>query len=152
MTENNATGEDRFVYEWLSTLLTGLDANLLPEAQAALLHGCAAVHYRSINMAELVSPYRGNVDGFLEFLSETWRWKVAYDKEARSITADENKHACVCPLVQKAPGLAWPALCHCSEGFAERMFSAVAERPVKAHVIRSILRGDPSCVYTIQIQ
>jgi hypothetical protein len=149
--ENDATTEERFVYEWLSTLLAALDANLPPENKAAILQGCAAAHYRSINMDELVSQYRGNVEGFLQLLSEKWQWKVAYDKEAQIITADENKSACVCPLVQKGLGVASPALCHCSEGFAERMFSAVAERPVKAQVTRSILRGDKSCVCTIQI-
>jgi hypothetical protein len=143
--------EERFVYEWLSTLLTALDANLPPEAKAAILQGCAAAHYRSLNMDELVSQYRGNVEGFLQLLSEKWQWKVAYDKDAQIITADENKSACVCPLMQKGLGITSPALCYCSVGFAERMFSAVAARPVKAQVTRSILRGDPSCVYTIQI-
>ncbi len=151
MAENNATGEERFVYEWLSTLLAALDADLPPETKATLLRGCAAVHYRSLNMDELVSHYRGNVEGFLQLLSEKWQWKVAYDKEAQIITADENKSACVCPLVQKGLGIASPALCYCSVSFAERMFSAVAERPVKAQVTRSILRGDKSCVYTVQI-
>jgi hypothetical protein len=59
--------------------------------------------------------------------------------------------ACVCPLVQQNIGVVSTTLCHCSEGFAERMFSAVIEKPVKATVTRSILRGDKSCVYTIQI-
>jgi predicted hydrocarbon binding protein len=149
--ENDAPAEERFVYEWLSTLLAALDANLPTETKAAILQGCAAAHYRSINMDELVSQYRGNVEGFLQLLSEKWQWKVIYDKEAQIITADENKSVCVCPLVQKGLGTASPALCHCSEGFAERMFSAVAERPVKAQVTRSILRGDKSCVYTIQL-
>ncbi len=149
MAENNAT-EDRFVAEWLSTLLTGLDAHLPPETQAALLQGCAAVHYRSIHMDALIAPYRGDLEGFTQFLSEKWQWKVDYNKDAHIITADENKSACVCPLVQKA-GITSPALCYCSVGFAERMFSAVAGRPVKAEVTHSILRGDKSCVYTIQI-
>ena len=151
MAENDSTAEERFVFEWLSTLLAALDANLPPETKAALLRGCAAAHYRSINMDEIVSQYQGNVEGFLQFLSDKWRWKVAYDKEAQIITADENKSDCVCPLVQKKLGIASPALCYCSVGFAERMFSAVITRPVKARITSSILRGDQSCVYTIQI-
>jgi hypothetical protein len=39
----------------------------------------------------------------------------------------------------------------CSEGFAERMFSNVLGQPVQASVLRSILKGDPSCVYEVQI-
>ncbi len=40
-------------------------------------------------------------------------------------------------------------LCNCSEGFAERMFSYILNRPVRATVIASILRGDKSCKYEI---
>ena len=60
---------------------------------------------------------------------------------------DENKDFCVCPLcqAQKMP----PLLCNCSEGFAERMFSNILNRPVRATVIASILRGDKSCKYEI---
>ncbi len=151
MAEDNMAAQEKFVYEWLATRLAALDGNRPSESKAALLHECAAVHYRAINMDELIAPYRGNVEGFLQFLSEKWQWKVAYDKEAQIITADENKSACVCPLVQKGLGIASPALCYCSVGFAERMFSAVAARPVKGEVTRSILRGDQSCVYTIRI-
>jgi len=151
VTENDATTKEGFVHEWLSTLLAALDANLPPETRATILQACAAAHYRSIAMDELVSQYRGNVEGFLQVLSEKLLWKVAYDREAQVITADENKSACVCPLMQKNLGMASPTLCHCSEGFAERMFSAVAERPVKARVTSSILRGDKSCVYSIRI-
>jgi predicted hydrocarbon binding protein len=116
-----------------------------------LLQGCAAAHYRSANMDAIVSQYTGNLAGFLAFLSEKWQWKVTYDQGTQTIIADENKPACVCPIVQMVPGKVSATLCHCSEGFAERMFSAVIEKPVEAKVVRSILRGDQSCVYSVQV-
>jgi predicted hydrocarbon binding protein len=127
------------------------DGHLTEETEATILRGCAAAHYHSANMDELVFQYHGNINEFLPFLSEMWHWKIVYDKESQIITADENKSVCVCPLVQKNKGRVSTSLCHCSEGFAERMFSAVTGRNVQAKVIRSILRGDKSCIYTIQI-
>ena len=150
-TQQNQNREAGFASEWIANLLTVLDDNLTEETRVSLLRNCAEAHYRSANMDAVVSQYQGNPSGFMQFLSEKWQWKITYDQAAQTITADENKPDCVCPLVQKAPGKVSATLCHCSEGFAEKMFSAVIEKPVEARVIRSILRGDKSCVYSIQV-
>lgn len=42
-------------------------------------------------------------------------------------------------------------LCDCSEGFTEKMFSAVVGKPVKAEVVASIQRGAESCRYRITL-
>jgi hypothetical protein len=146
-----ASDENLFIGGWLARLLNLIDDNLPPEAKANLLKGCALAHYQHINMEQTVAPYKGNLQEFFRFLTEEWRWKIEYDEDARVITADENKSFCVCPLVQRQIVRDSSMLCSCSEGFAERMFSAVLGQPVKARVIKSILRGDPSCVYAIQI-
>jgi predicted ArsR family transcriptional regulator len=143
--------EDDFIDGWLACLLNLMDDTLAPEIKTNLLKGCALAHYQHLNMDKIVTPYQGNLSEFLRFLTENWRWKVEYNAEAQVIIADENKDFCVCPLVQHQIVKKSSSLCSCSEGFAERMFSAVLDRPVKAQVTRSILRGDPSCVYTIQI-
>jgi hypothetical protein len=145
------SNEDLFIGGWLARLLSLIDDTLTPEAKANLLKGCALAHYQHINMEQTVAPYKGNLQEFFRFLTEEWRWKVEYDEDARVITADENKSFCVCPLVQRQIVKDSSMLCSCSEGFAERMFSAVLDQPVKAQVTKSILRGDTSCVYTIQI-
>jgi hypothetical protein len=102
-------------------------------------------------MNETTAPFRGNLPAFLDFLSATWGWKVEYDATRGIITADENKTECVCPLVRCGAVKGQSLLCNCSEGFAERMFARVLDRPVHAQVVRSILKGDPSCVYQVQI-
>lgn len=144
----NAT-DDNFVYEWIAGLLTALPTQVSQETVAALLTECAEVHYRQGNTDAFIAPYIGKLDAFLQALAEQWRWKIDYNPATRTITADENKPFCVCPLVQHYPQM--PAtLCHCSERFGEKMFSAVVEAPVEATVLHSILRGDPSCVYQIR--
>lgn len=115
----------------------------LPAEQA--LKACSLVHFHANRMEELLAPLKGDLDGFLAFLSREWGWVITQCGE--KILVDENKDFCVCPLcqAQKMPLL----LCNCSEGFAERMFLYILNRPVRATVIASILRGDKSCKYEI---
>jgi hypothetical protein len=123
------------VHSWVVNLLSVLDDNLPENTKRVALNGCAAIHYRAINMDELVLQYRGDLTGFLVLIAEKWQWKVDYDAEARVITADENKPECVCPVARLRPG----------------PVSGVVGGPVQAQVLRSTLRGDKSCVYQIRI-
>ncbi len=95
------------------------------------------------------SPYRNNPDAFVQYLESGWGWKVSHDKATRTILADENKDHCVCPVAAPLPQKGPAALCYCSEGFAEAMFSFVLGCPVSATVVSSILRGGERCVYRI---
>jgi hypothetical protein len=143
--------EDALISGWLGRLLNQIDDNLPAETAATLLKGCALAHYQHLNMDQTLTPYQGNLPAFLRFLNETWHWQVTYDQDTHTIIADENKNFCVCPLVQRRL-VNSSILCFCSEGFAGRMFAAVLNRPVKATVTQSVLRGDASCVYTIQME
>jgi hypothetical protein len=70
------------------------------------------------------------IDSFINFLENEWNWKVTYDKE-KIITSSK--------------------MCSCSEGFAERMFSLVLQKKVRAEVVRLYIRGKESCIYRITI-
>ena len=63
---------------------------------------------------------------------------------------DENKTYCVCPVLKGTPAGS-PAICYCSEGFAEKMFSGVAGVAVAAEVISSVRCGYKSCIYRVQL-
>ena len=79
-------------------------------------------------------------------------WIVEYDREKGSITANENKNECVCPILFENNGKiekGFENMCYCSEGFAKKMFSKVLGYDVKVNVISSIIRGDKACVYRI---
>ncbi len=142
--------QEGFPSAWVAGMLEVADRSLDARAKVRLLKGCAAAHYRSARMPETVAPFAGDLERFLEHLSQSWNWKISYDPSAGIILADENKSSCVCPLARGGARLS-PLLCHCSEGFAERMFSAVTGKAARATVIRSVLRGDPSCVYRIEL-
>ena len=143
--------EEQCIFDWVAALLNGLDATVDQSTRAALLKGCATAHYKALNMDAVLAEYQGRIEAFCQFLSVKWNWKVSYNKAAQVITADENKSECVCPLVKRQIVKDSGSLCACSEGFAEKMFNVVTGKPVKATVVRSILRDGQSCIYVINL-
>ena len=131
--------------EWISTLLKSIDDNT--EASQQILKNCAQVHFRHLEMEKVLKPYKGDIEKFNSFLEKEWGWKVEYDKNAGVIVANENKNFCVCPMVNREKGVDSSILCYCSEGFAELMFSFVADKKVKAEVVSSIHRRNNSSNY-----
>ncbi len=143
--------DEAFALQWITELLDSLSGCDLTEEQLrAVVKASAQAHFDLLDVPQMVRPYVGKPDEFIEFLQNAWGWVVTDDKAARMLIVDENKPVCVCPLLKHAAGRLFPALCYCSEGFAEKMFGCVYERPVSAVVARSIQRGDPTCVYNIK--
>jgi len=135
---------------WISSLVLSLKDET-PETARRIIKNRSQAHYDDLNLNEMFAPYVGNLETFHEFLKKEWGWVIEYDKDKGVIDIDENKNRCVCPLIQnkKIEGLG--ALCYCSEGIAESMFSYVAGKSVKAEVVRSVLRGAPSCRYRVTL-
>ncbi|GLH71750.1 hypothetical protein GETHLI_02520 [Geothrix limicola] len=145
------TVKDPMPSKWIAALLPQLERNMDRGTAKSVLKGCAGAHFDHIDMGKQLAPYVGRLDAFLVFLSAEWGWKIDHDKAAGFIDIDEAKSYCVCPLVHKEAGLKSTLLCDCSEGFAEKMFSAVVGKPVKAEVVASIQRGAKSCRYRITL-
>ena len=139
-----------FMQDWISTLLLQIDENAGDEECRKIMKHCAMAHYNFLEMDKVLEPYVGDIEKFNTYISGEWGWKVNYDKANGTITADESKSYCVCPMVNKEKGVRSSVLCYCSEGFAEKMFSTVAGHPVTARVISSIHRGNDRCKYEIR--
>jgi hypothetical protein len=135
--------------EWIASVLGDVNVSLDKETAKKLIKNTSVVHYNNLGMDNLLKGYEGNLEKFLTFLADKWGWKIDYDKSAGVLIADENKNYCVCPIAPFIKNKGLPAICNCSEGFAEKMFSVVVGTPVKAEVISSIHRGDASCKYKI---
>ena len=138
-------------FKWIATLLSSIDANTDPDRTREIIKNCAAAHYDQLQMDKTLEPFEGKLEDFLDFLTTEWGWIIEYSKQDGVIKIDENKDACVCPLVHKDIDIKPPSLCYCAEGFAEKMFSAVVGFPVRAQVTGSILRGAKSCKYRINL-
>ncbi len=149
--EEKADTKNNLTQEWIATLLTTMDKKADRKVIKEILKECSAAHYKDLDMDSLISPYKGDAEAFLKYISEKWGWKTDYDKKAGVIMIDEGKSYCACPFVNNKNRMKSAVLCYCSEGFAERMFSAVIGKPVSAEVTESILKGNPKCKYKITI-
>ena len=55
---------------------------------------------------------------------------------------------CYCSLARETKGLS-PLYCHCSEGWYEKLFSSVFEKPVEVKKRQTILDGSEYCEFEI---
>jgi hypothetical protein len=149
--EAQAAQPEPMAKQWVATLLPLLAAGDPVRARSAI-RKCFEPHFRALALEPTLDTFRGNVAGFVRHLEKEWGWVVDYSPETGVILIDENKAACVCPVVPKEHPGGLGILCYCSEGIAERMFSHVAGAPVRAEVVASILRGDRSCKYRIDLK
>ena len=134
-----------------ANLVQNLDAELEPELVRKLVKKGSIIHYNDLKMDEMLRDYIWESEKFMRFISEKWGWVITFDEATCVLIADENKSYCICTIVNQANHIGSPATCYCSEGFAEKMFSVVFQRAVKAEVISSVLRGNPSCKYKVTI-
>ncbi len=135
--------------DWIASILLNVNDELDKGSARKLIKKTSGVHFENLKMDTLLAEYKGDLDKFTVFLREKWGWKVDYDKEKRILIADENKNYCVCPIAVHSKEKDSSAMCYCSEGFAEKMFSLVSGKQAQAEVIASIRKGDTSCKYKI---
>jgi hypothetical protein len=140
---------NQLIQDWLSIVLVNMDMEINEKFLRKLMKKAAIAHYNNLKMDTILSEYVGNLEKFISFLELQWGWKIEYDKSSKTLIADENKNYCVCPLLMHNKDINTSALCYCSEGFAEKMFSVVAGVNVSAKVISSVRRGNSSCKYKI---
>ena len=150
-TQDGFNKHEVMLHRWITEVLSSMDTCLDKDALRNIVKSTSVAHHENLNMESFLSPYIGNTDQFISFLEKEWGWKISYENEKQVIIADENKSRCVCPLIKNEKDRAFPALCYCSEGFAERMFSMVYQKPVSVTVISSVQWGDPTCIYKIHI-
>lgn len=151
VTESETDSEKHLIQGWTANLLMNLSSKLEPEKFRNLIKMNAVIHFNELKMNDMLKEYIGNPDKFIDFISEKWSWKIEFNKTTGILEADENKSYCVCPMVNRAEGIGSSVMCSCSEGFAEKMFSAVFGHPIKAEVISSVLKGNASCIYRITV-
>lgn len=139
-----------FSMEWLRELLNSIEKNCSQEKCALLLDSCGECHYKSLE--PMLERYVGDLEGFIDFMSKEHGQVIKPDRIQNIILVDENKDHCVCPITQSIKGgEVSPVLCHCSSSMTEKMISKIIGKKVKSKVVASILRGDRSCVYEIDL-
>ncbi len=139
-----------FSMEWLGELMNSLEKNCSPEQCTLIFEPCGECHYKS--MEKIIEKYVGDLGGFIKFMSDEHGQIITYDKSKKTILVDENKSYCVCPITQCMNGKKMsPVLCHCSSNMTGKMIAKITGKQVKSRVVASVLRGDKSCIYEIEL-
>lgn len=142
--------EISFCMEWLNELLNSLGENFSDEKCAMLLKPCADCHLKYLK--PLIKEYIGNLQGFIQYMEKECGQRITYDKDRKQIIVDENKNYCVCPITQcRKKSKTSPVLCNCSANMTAGMIAEITGQKVKAQVMESILRGNSSCKYKIEL-
>jgi len=100
---------------------------------------------------QVVKGYEGNPEAYWDHIKTLWLERVEYDKEKGVIHLTEKPRTqCNCPLValMKVP----KNMCSCSVGTQEGIYEALFNRPAKATVDESVLRGGKRCSFTVILQ
>lgn len=143
--------EEAFALQWITEILDSLEAEQITDSQLRnIIKSASKAHFDLLNIPEMVKDYIGKPKEFIDFLQNAWGWIISDNPDKQMLIVDENKPVCVCPLLKNSPNKLYPALCYCSEGFAEMMFSTVYERPIQVNVAASIQRGAPTCIYHVK--
>ena len=99
-----------------------------------------------IARAKSVYAKADSIEDFLSLLNET---RIGggklHIKDDKIIGIYEK---CYCGLAKKVKGLS-PLFCYCAEGWYERLFRSVFEKPVEVKKVRTILDGSDKCEFEI---
>ena len=123
----------------------------MDEAQlSTTLHELGA--YCSSLGGQTLEEYRGNVDGYAEFIRKSASGDIiTYDREKGVVTMTTDERAdCFCPLngvAAKTPG----AVCNCSLGWQQHTWETLLQEKVRVELKESVLRGGKHCTFEIQI-
>lgn len=88
--QENEKYEYGFTVGWTQALLESINDN--PNNTYASFEKCACFHYSANNMEDMIKKYVGNLDAFLDFISEAWGWKINKSDDNRKIIIDESKN------------------------------------------------------------
>jgi predicted hydrocarbon binding protein len=99
-----------------------------------------------IARAKSIYTETDSIEDFLNLLNETHIGGGKLHIKGDKIIGIYEK--CYCGLAKKVKDLS-PLFCYCSEGWYERLFSSVLEKPVKAKKVRTILDGSDKCEFEI---
>jgi len=74
-----------------------------------------------------------------------------YQPTEKGFMVDLNESHCFCPLVQS--GITKnPNLCHCTKTFDQSMYERLLNTTVSIKILKTILKGDDSCVFEVTLQ
>lgn len=147
--EQEETDDQRaaFTHQWVESLLNNMDDRIDDDTVIALMVASGRACAKR-TMAPLLEPHKGDLDGFLAMMAPHFP-NDGLKRDGNRITLAWDR--CLCPMVGGTQGTLPKVYCHCSEGWMHEVFESIIGKPVDVHIVKAIKRGDPRCVFTIDV-
>lgn len=138
------TGEENDVKAMISELENTYGADVVTRVMKPC--GSQCISNNMIALAKTSYEKSENIYDFLRLLNEQRIGGGELHIRDGKIIGIYDK--CYCGLAKAIKDLP-PIYCSCSEGWYERLFSSVFEKPVEVKRVRTILDGSDECVFEI---
>jgi predicted hydrocarbon binding protein len=123
-----------------------LESHLDEKTRVAILEqlgrNCAA----SLGWAK---RYKGNFEGFFQFMNQKAGEQFNYDKDHGVITITTRERACDCRMINNKATP--PIVCACSVGWQKYTYETILDKKVEAEVKELVLRGSKRCVFEVRV-
>ena len=94
--------------------------------------------------------FKGNLEGFLKNIQESYAQKASYDNDKKEITIVGIKtDSCFCPFVDLKKMS--KDFCNCTLGWQKETFKTILGQEVSVNIDASVLRGGESSNFTIKL-
>lgn len=139
-----------FLSHWFSGLMQGLESLDAP-SRTAILRECGQACARSYTAQVFRESWQRAEGDMARFLAElAVRFPGATYTQIADDTIQVRYAECGCDLV-RCGWVTSPALCECSAHNLQANFEAAMGMPVTTILETSLLRGDTTCVFKVQL-
>lgn len=144
-----------FTSQWAQAMFAEIteqnpEGNLMAVNMREVMRKCSRICYDKHSLDKEIKE--ADLDDFLGRAHKIFGWDIDYDTDTGKMVVYENNTECLCPLARACKGKVAESLCICTETELERIFSRAYGGKVTARVVESVLKGNASCIYHIQLE
>ena len=141
--------------KWINTVLAEM-GRIKGQQGIVALENCGRECLKSSDSIKKIEAIRAaaNDKTDIELLFNAYKEKIYKNspnlyKEGTDIYLEY--HSCGCGMVTKG-GVTDSSLCYCTIGYTKQIFETLFGKPIKVHLIKSILNGDSICKQRITVK
>lgn len=140
--------ETDFMRKRFASLVQTMSETLDEKTMCSIFEAMGRKCAREFN--NVIAPYKGRPEAFLESIQKQWVESARFDKEAGTIRIVDKSATCTCPFVDKK--MTPSAFCNCTIGWQKQAYETVFEKKVDVKIEESILKGGKQCIFKIDIK
>ncbi len=147
---NAGTEEPTFIENWLSDLLSSMEATVDRETQVKIIEGCGRGCYnRHQFKQDIAANGKGDVNQLIEAYKANFEiWKAG---DGIHIRYGETSAQCYCPVVKNLPPKPDDLHCECTKATHQSIFEAALHQKVQVNILESLRRGGKTCHFLVTV-